>query len=308
MQVHRIEKYHLRILWVNWAAPSLGDSVMDLSSRILLKGRYVDLVTHPKNANLYTDDDVFRNVTGDLREARTWTSSKSYDLVIVDSFSPRVMSVKNKIARNVPFVGLYGFLNGFEIHRIYYSFARMERLLNISIPTEQRIPRLVVNASVNASSIALFPTSRTLAVAIGGEWRFRTYHAWREVIEPLITQYRIVLFGSDNGVLEAKELEASFPTAVNFVGKLSLKQTMCELKGCDFFVGADGGLWHISSALGLPSVCLFADCELFDEQRDRVLRNTSDQQCVTLYADVAVEQIDPSDVLKAIEQMIEQYG
>ena len=41
-----------RILWINLTAPSLGDSLMDLSARRLLAGREVHLLTSGKNAAL----------------------------------------------------------------------------------------------------------------------------------------------------------------------------------------------------------------------------------------------------------------
>ena len=52
-RVDRIESKHRRILWINLAASSLGDSLMDLSARPLLVDRNVDLLSHPKNISLY---------------------------------------------------------------------------------------------------------------------------------------------------------------------------------------------------------------------------------------------------------------
>ena len=59
LEIINISSEHQNILWINISAPSLGDSLMDLSSRVLLKDRKVDLFTDKKNAKLYEDDAVF---------------------------------------------------------------------------------------------------------------------------------------------------------------------------------------------------------------------------------------------------------
>jgi len=48
LEIRQILPKHRNILWINLSAPSLGDSLMDLSSRVLLKGKEVDLFTDKK--------------------------------------------------------------------------------------------------------------------------------------------------------------------------------------------------------------------------------------------------------------------
>ena len=52
--------------------------------------------------------------------------------MICDAFSPRVLIQKLFIAPFTPYVGLYEFVNGFEVHRTYFSFGRMMELLDLS--------------------------------------------------------------------------------------------------------------------------------------------------------------------------------
>ena len=59
LEICRILPEHKKILWINVAASSIGDSLMDLSSRVLIQDRVVDLFTDTKNANLYKNDLVF---------------------------------------------------------------------------------------------------------------------------------------------------------------------------------------------------------------------------------------------------------
>ena len=51
LEVFSILPDHKNILWINISAPSLGDSLMDLSSRIMLDSKNVDLFTDQKKCS-----------------------------------------------------------------------------------------------------------------------------------------------------------------------------------------------------------------------------------------------------------------
>ena len=112
---------HQKILWINVSAPSLGDSLMDLSSRVLLAGRSVDLFSDAKNINLYLDDQYFNNVYSKASQL----NNHEYDLVILDSYSTRSIKIKAKVAPNTVFVGMFGYFNGPEVNRILYLYHQM---------------------------------------------------------------------------------------------------------------------------------------------------------------------------------------
>ena len=82
LEVFNISENHKNILWINFSAPSLGDSLMDLSSRVLLKNRKVDLLTSNKNAYIFASDEFFSSVFDNKIEV----IKKNYDLVIIDSY------------------------------------------------------------------------------------------------------------------------------------------------------------------------------------------------------------------------------
>ena len=79
---------HKEILWINISAPSLGDSLTDLSSRTMLSDRKVDLFTDKKNSDLYKDDFIFF-INGQYMEhdALTIQQSGSQFLLQVDNDS-----------------------------------------------------------------------------------------------------------------------------------------------------------------------------------------------------------------------------
>ena len=295
-EIENISDNEQRILWINWAAPSLGDSLMDLSARVLLKGKHVTLLTHPKNAPLYMWDPIFKAVFSDPFELKKNIQDDNFDLVICDSFSPRVLVKKLIVAPLTPFVGLYGFINGFEVHRTLFAFERMKQLLGIS--GQISIPvRPLIGCASGASKKEF-----DVCIAVGGEWLFRTYRHWSAVVERLLDQdYSVLLVGSHNGSDVADSICSRFPGVASSVGKIGLSAIATEIARARVFVGSDGGLWHIACALPVPTVVLFADCQIFDERGVRVTRETSDMVCETLYDNVEVSQIKPETVVAALE-------
>ena len=303
--LNKIDTRHRRILWVNLAAPSLGDSLMDLAARTLLHDRNLILLTDPKNAQLYENDRFFSEVYTSARCVCESSKSEPFDLVICDSFAPRVLLKKIFAAPWVDFVGLYGFLNGFEVHRTYFAFARMRDLLAINeldLIDNPQCPTITVPA------LCQDIPEVDVCIAVGGEWPFRTYDNWLTIVSCLISRgYSVSLVGSGNGVREAKRIEEKFPLVRSSVGKLPLRDVITEISRSKFFIGADGGLWHIACAIPVPTIVLFADCEIFDEDGNRVTRETKDMLCETLYDEVRMSNIQADQVLKAFDRLRNRF-
>jgi len=303
-ELNRIADEHRSILWINWAAPSLGDSLMDLSARVLLDGREVVLLTHPKNKTLFENDVCFSSVFSDHRSLIAKYGKSYFDLVICDSYSPRVLSKKIAVAPFVPFVGLYGYLNGFEVHRTYFAFARMTELLALNKFDRPVRPTL----SLHERSKKQTPEV-DVCISVGGEWSFRTYDQWCEVVSWLTEKgYSVSLVGSENGVCDALKILDYQSSVRSTVGCLSLKEVCVEVAKARIFIGADGGLWHIACAIPIPTVVLFADCQIFDEDGNRVTRETKDMICEILYDNVKVSNIPSSQVIEAFERLWNRVG
>jgi hypothetical protein len=301
-----------RILWVNQTAPSLGDALMDTSARSLLQGRTVHLLTSDKNAGLFQGDDYFERVFDDARPPKELHQECPYDLAILDSFSPRTITKKREVSADLPFVGLYGYLNGFEVHRTLFSYHRLGRLLGLDLQDikGQRVVHHALGRTPAADSSCEPHPKPRITIGIGGEWEFRTYKHWRQFITSIVEvvpDIQITLLGSANGQLEASRLESELSKKVylrNCVGSLSLYETCSELRRSDLYVGADGGLWHMASGCGIPTVALFADCCLFDGGGQRVSRASPDQNCISLSVDSDVSQIDPCQVVGAVSRSL----
>ena len=297
-----IQESAKRILWINLTAPSLGDALMDTAGRCLIAGRSVTLVTRGQNVGLFQNDPIFGHVF--KVEDRAWKHLResTFDLVVLDSYSPRSIRLKVNLAPRTPFVGLYGFLNAYEVHRIIYSFRRLEYLLGArGLNSPKLVPGWVLRGSERKKSRKL-----RVAVAVGGEWPFRTYKRWPDVVLGLASEsLEIVLVGSQNGINDARLIVIEAGSSVkNLVGRTSLPELFELLDDCDLFLGADGGLWHIASACGLPSVCLHADCHLYDSTGAWRSRAGEQPACVAIRAERTVNDIDPLRITGAASDLI----
>ena len=265
---HKLEVFNIlpkykKILWINVSAPSLGDSLMDLSGRLLLKDCKVDLFTDKKNSDLYKDDFLFSKVFTDIKQV----GECRYDLVVLDSYSTRSVDIKVKIARVTPFVGMFGYYNGPEVNRVLFSFHQMNNLLGY-VKNENELNK-IARTSISISSADQKLIQKTelpssfIAIVIGGEWNYRTYNKWDCVIEKLISKdnnINIVLIGSDNAKDKAKVIFEKFGNynIFNCVAKFTFNQTAEIISRAQILLCCDGGLMHSANAVNTTIVALFA--------------------------------------------------
>ena len=263
LEVFKISPKYKNILWINISAPSLGDSLMDLSSRCMLKGRNIDLFTDIKNAHIYTNDHIFNNIFTKIEGIDNF----NYDLVIVDSYSSRSINVKSKIAPITPFIGMYGYYNGPEVNRVLFNFHQMNHLLRY-VKTEDEI-NTSAKASIFISKVDQDIVNQVglpnnyITIVLGGEWGYRTYSQWSGVIAQILINDKstnIVLIGSANAKDEVRKLISQFSENNIFdcVNKYSFNQTAQIIKQTQILLCCDGGLMHASNAVNTTIVPLFA--------------------------------------------------
>ncbi len=263
LEIFNFSSEHQNILWINISAPSLGDSLMDLSSRVLLKDRKIDLFTDTKNAKLYQDDEVFSAIFTNKKEV----DKNRYDLVILDSYSTRSISLKAQMTPLTPFVGMFGYYNGPEVNRVLFSFHQMNNLLGYrKSETElNKIAKSSISISTQDQKLVkkVKLPSNYIAIALGGEWSYRTYNNWDKVIEKLISKdnnINIVLIGSQNAKDYEKTILAKFSHAnvYSCVAKFTFNQTTQIIKKAQILLCCDGGLMHSANAVNTPIIPLFA--------------------------------------------------
>lgn len=295
---------HHKILWINLSASSLGDSLMDLSSRVMLLDKNVDLFTNKKNKHIYQDDKIFNNIFSQINEMQ----NIKYNLVILDSYSARSIKVKSLIAPNSPYVGMFGYFNGPEVNRILFSFHQMNNLLGNNLH-EGEINKIAKNFITISKSDMLvvndIVAENYIAIALGGEWEYKTYKKWDEIIEQLIVQNQdlgIVLIGSDNAIQQSQEIIKKFSeyNFLNFVARLTFNQTIEVIRQSKLLLCCDGGLLHGATAVNANTLALLA--RLTPEML--LTKNTS---AFSLYDTNNVNAISVNDILLEYQEFFNLF-
>jgi ADP-heptose:LPS heptosyltransferase len=284
LESYSILPSHKIILWINISAPSLGDSLMDLSSRVMIKDKEIDLFTDKYNEMIYKSDVVFSSVFSETNQI----NSKKYDLVIIDSFSTRSIRIKAKVAKSTPFVAMFGYYNGPEVNRVLFSFHRMNSLLayknNESEISKIAKPSMFISKEDYEIIEGYNLPKEFISVVIGGEWSFRTFNEWDKVIEKLISlnnDLNIVLIGSDNAIKDAQLIIDKLPSEkiINYVSKFSFNQTAEIINRAQYTICCDGGLMHAANAVDQTIIVLLAklnsDMQLTEANRSFFLFDES---------------------------------
>ncbi|MCK5110282.1 MAG: hypothetical protein KAQ94_02090 [Arcobacteraceae bacterium] len=304
LEQDKIKKEQKNILWINLSAPSLGDSLMDLSSRILLEDKNIDLFTDAKNAHIYKSDKFFNNVITDTVNIH----KKKYDLVIIDSYGTKSLKTKFTYLETLPYVGIYGYYNGPEVNRVLYSFHRMNQLLGY-IKTEDAIndtAKSIMYISHKEERIIdnIDLPNSFITIAIGGEWDYRTYNNWDKVISSILNinpKQNIILIGSQNAENEAEKLLRKFRNfdIISVIAKYSFEQTAQIIKKSDLLLCCDGGLMHAANGVDTTIIPLFAHLT-------PKMQLTNAIKAYSMYDKTNVNNIKVDEVIKNYKKYLEE--
>ncbi|MDB5763833.1 MAG: hypothetical protein JWQ21_2828 [Herminiimonas sp.] len=308
LQRDSIGKDAKRLLWIYKSSHQIGDALMDLSSRVLLRnsGFHIDLFTDPHLAALFSADDIFTNVISDRRKV----IASEYDLVIVDSFKSGCLDEKFARLRPLRFVTMRGYFSGPEFNRTLFSFLRMNQLLGEpdKINPDMATPYLATSGQDKhkAGQIKLSPEA--VAFVIGGAAPSRTYPHWHAVIHEAFARRivkQVVIVGSSNAVSMAErvmaENAANSDAIVNCVNQFTLLETLEIMKKCRFIVCCDGGLLHIANSAGLPVI------SLFDRHINPEMRLTSANKSIAIQSTGTIGDLPVEKVIEAIEKAVTLY-
>jgi heptosyltransferase-2 len=293
-----------RILWIHAGMPQVGDSLMDLACRGLLRDREVDLLIDPHLVPLYAHDDVFRHVHGDPADA----AKNAYDLAIVLGVSSHNLGAKLRHFRALPWVSLHGFYTGPEFHRTLFAGYRLVQLLGGPAGETEAVaaacPHVVAGAAAVAAVDALALPDRFVALAVGGVRGWRTYARWAEVVAAMRAAgvgEPLVLVGAANGAAERDRiLESAGAGVIDRVDRHSLPEVYEILRRATLAVCADGGLLHLANAARTPTVALFA------ERIDPGYRLTPANRSVAFHHPVEVSRIEPAAIAEAVARALRE--
>lgn len=250
-----------KVLWIYKGIPQLGDALMDLAPRSLLRqqGFCVDLFTDTHLAAMFRNDPWLDHIYDD--PARI--TGENYDFVIVPSHKNRSLKHKVRLAARLPWVSMHGFYTGPEFHRGKFSTQRLIDLLGCS-STEpeffwhQQQKLRPLDPPVNAPG-----RITRIAIALGGVDAARTYGHWLSVAEKLFQQYRsieLTLLGSNNAVEVTRVFMSRFShpqSAFDQVNKTDITECRRLIGQQDLLIAADGGLMHLGATTAVKLVSLF---------------------------------------------------
>lgn len=295
----RIPKRARKILYVYLGTPNLGDSIMDLSPRLLWadSSLQVEMYTHKNIADFYRGDYSFSRIICDPSEL-----GSNYDFIVLQSYSWRCLKFKWRYYFFVEFSTLHGHYYGCEFNRLAYASGAWRYLLNLPLD-KSALVRPVFNLGFGMPKKTKREGFR-IAVAIGGIVDWRTYSFWGEVMSLVsreVSSVTWVLLGSENGTLDSEKLqliEELQGSLVNYVNRLSLHEVALQLNSANMLIAADGGLLNIARTTYTPIVGLFA--------RDihPLMRFESSDRAYAIHALNAVNEISPRLVCEAAVQLL----
>lgn len=123
------------------------------------------------------------------------------------------------------------------------------------------------------------------------------YENWHQLITKFSeNQMNTILMGGGKEQTELKQSSLSFnaPNVYNYVGKLSIKQSIALLGLADVVVGADTGLMHCAGAMEKPSLTLFGCTDWheylpFGQKSEHITANVDCSPCFGTLKSVTCE-------------------
>ena len=301
-----------RILWPYMKCSGLGDAIMDLSGRALLKNKniQIDLLTSPHFKKIFEEDDVFTNVFCDIADIKL----DNYNAVLLFDFSFDEIKQKIRYFKYVPFACLFEFFDEYTlVNRTSFSYAAINSLFNLGLSQNEILdvakPYLNAHSATTDSILGLLPNENFLVLGVGGIDPFRTYNYWSEFLslldqsETLNSPKKIILIGSENGlamnnIIISKKF--NYIQIISMVNKLTILQAREVIANADVFLGCDGGLLHVAHSTSTPSISLFS------QTIKSYLRLT--KQCHSIPIESigheGVNSISPNNILDKLHQLL----
>ncbi len=262
----RIEPGWRRCLWIHaeapqLEAPQLGDTLMDLAPRSLLRehGIEVDLLAAPHLASLFEGDRWLGRCVADGAAL----GGDGHDFAIVTSHAARALAPKMQFAPRLPWISLAGYYSVPDYHRSLFNTRRLADCLGREL--DAAALRLHSRQKLDPTETGEAPAAAegtTVGLAIGGVRADRTYRHWPELLCALHAAgvSSFVLAGSANGLDDAAAIARAAPAGTvlhDTVARTDLPGTRAALAACDLVVCADGGLMHLAFTTAVAVVPLF---------------------------------------------------
>jgi heptosyltransferase-2 len=256
-----------KCLWLYTGKRNIGDAIMDLSGRSLLKDHrvHVDLLTLPNLKEVFQEDDIFLNVYDNISDVE----NEQYDFIILSEFNHPSMRLKVRHFPKIKFACLFGFFYGPDRNQTLFSHHAINQVFQLGFDKIKlsKIAKPYLNANINNQKIE--PNSKPyIALSIGGIDPDRSYQHWVEFLHLLDNSLdsntlhikNIVLLGSANGLESSQRIEKEQFNQIiihNYVNQANILESRHLISNARILIACDGGLMHIGHTTKTPSISLF---------------------------------------------------
>ena len=128
-----------------------------------------------------------------------------------------------------------------------------EWLHTLAIPEDKR----VIGISLGTNPMTWYEEGNTIVYDVKS-W---PYKYWIELINMLIqNDYYVIVLGGKKEKDELIHQELQIPIeerVIDLVGKTTIKQSLTAISRCSIMVGAEGGMMHCASSIGVKTLTLF---------------------------------------------------
>ncbi len=299
-----------KCLWLYTGKRNIGDAIMDLSGRSLLKGHdiHLDLLTLPNLKEVFQGDDIFVNVFDDIKQVK----KDQYDYIILSEFNHPSLRLKAKHFPKTMYACLFGFFYGPDRNQTLFSHHAINHIFNLNhneeFITQNAKPYLFQN---NISAITSTITRPYIALSIGGIDQDRSYQHWLEFLHLLDSKQEsiqfpirdIVLIGSSNGLKTSQEIiNTRFQkiTIHNYVSQLNILKSRDLISNAKLLIACDGGLMHVGHTTQTSSISIFRT------QEPSEFRLTKNCHSIPIQSTGDVSAVPPALIFKTVLDVFNQ--
>lgn len=298
-------------LWIYQRTPQIGDSLMDLAPRGLLKlkGMEMDLMIPPPLMPLFEGDNNFRKIFSTPAPL----IDSVYDFVVIQSIHHRSLYKKIKYFPQLPWVCIQGDYDVPNFARSRFATQRLCDLFSWSLTDLEFSWHAQQKLSLPSPSLdngGGGPSSYPLTITLGGMDPSRIYFQWPEVISELQQRGfdRCLLIGSG---VQAQQTSDAIMSALghimvieSVVNKVTLQECQSLIARTKLLITADGGLMHLGVATGCPRIIslftksILPTYRLSNEYLSDALQSSSD----------AINDIEPRRIVAKVMDKRSERG
>ena len=143
-----------------------------------------------------------------------------------------------------------------------------------------------LNLQNKISSIRALKEGEFFVIHSGATWQVKEWDSikWEKLVSQIVekTALQAVQVGEDYVGSATNRKSPRINATHDFVGKLSLYETVALLEKARFFIGIDSGILHMAGSIGTPCVGLFGPtlADFFLHRKDRSIGISSKIECI----------------------------